>query len=152
MSAIGGGTPMPTARKSQQLVEDESFGTRRRFLGGWRRRWNRMARWQQWLFILIVLLRRIAHLGWAVALGLLTAGVTGNLIDRIFRPPSAFHGHVVDFIQLPHFAIFNVADMCVTSAAVLIVFLAIVKNISLGGERHPTRSEVAQQGKSDQGE
>ncbi|GAB3615382.1 branched-chain amino acid ABC transporter permease [Humibacter ginsengisoli] len=55
MSAIGGGTPMPTARKSQQLVAEESFGGRRQFLGGWRRRWNRMARWQQWLFLAIVL-------------------------------------------------------------------------------------------------
>jgi branched-chain amino acid transport system permease protein len=55
MSAIGGGTPTPTARAEQQLETDESFGRRRRFLGGWRRRWNRMARWQQWLFILIVL-------------------------------------------------------------------------------------------------
>lgn len=93
------------------------------------------------LFILIVLFRRIAHLGWAVALGLLTAGVAGNLADRIFRPPSPFHGHVVDFIQLPHYAIFNVADICVTSAAVLIVILAIIMNISLGGVRHPRKGE-----------
>lgn len=92
------------------------------------------------LFVLLVLFRRIAHLGWAVALGLLTAGVAGNLADRIFRPPSLFHGHVVDFIQLPHWAIFNVADMCVTSAAVLILILAILLNVSLGGERYPRRS------------
>ncbi|SDS09564.1 signal peptidase II [Microlunatus soli] len=93
------------------------------------------------LFVLLVLLRRIAHLGWAVALGLLTAGVAGNLTDRIFRPPSPFHGHVVDFVQLPHFAIFNVADMCVTGAAALILILAIFKNVSLGGVRYPTRAE-----------
>lgn len=89
------------------------------------------------LFVLLVLLRRIRHLGWAVALGLLTAGVAGNLVDRVFRPPSLFHGHVVDFIQLPHYAIFNVADMCVTSAAALIIILAIFKNVSLSGEKHP---------------
>jgi signal peptidase II len=91
------------------------------------------------LFVLVVLLRRIAHLGWAVALGLLTAGVAGNLTDRIFRPPALFHGHVVDFIQLPHWAIFNVADMCVTSAACLIVILAIFKNVSLGGVQYAKR-------------
>ncbi len=55
MSAIGGGTPTPTARTVQELDQEESFGGRRRFLGGWRRRWNRMARWQQWLFLIIVL-------------------------------------------------------------------------------------------------
>ena len=89
------------------------------------------------LFVLIVLFRRIRHLGWAVALGLLTAGVAGNLVDRVFRPPTLFHGHVVDFIQLPHYAIFNVADMCVTCAAALIIILAIFKNVALSGERHP---------------
>lgn len=56
-----------------------------------------------------------------VALGLLLAGITGNLYDRIFQPPYALHGHVVDFIQVPYFAIFNVADICITCAAGLII-------------------------------
>lgn len=90
-------------------------------------------------FILVRLAPRINHPGWAVALGLLVAGVAGNLMDRIFRQPGFLHGHVVDFIQLPHFAIFNVADMCITSAAVLIMFLAVVKNVGIGGE-HYTRA------------
>ncbi|MBO0812195.1 MAG: signal peptidase II, partial [Microlunatus sp.] len=88
------------------------------------------------LFVIIVLLPRLRHTGWAVALGLLMAGVAGNLTDRLFRPPGFFRGHVVDFLQLPHWAIFNVADMCVSSAAVLIVILAIFKNVSVGGEHH----------------
>ena len=57
----------------------------------------------------------------AVALGLLMAGITGNLVDRIIQPPAPLHGHVVDMFQLPNFAIFNVADMCITFAAVLII-------------------------------
>lgn len=89
------------------------------------------------IFILTVLVRRVAHTGWAVALGLLTAGILGNLTDRVFRPPSTFHGHVVDFVQLPHWAIFNVADTCVVTAAVLIMVLAVIKNISLDGQRVP---------------
>ncbi len=88
-------------------------------------------------FVLIKLVPRIAHRGWAVAVGLLTAGVCGNLADRIFRAPSFLHGRVVDFLELPHWPIFNVADMCITSAAVLIVVLAIVKNVGLDGVRHP---------------
>ena len=88
------------------------------------------------IFVLTVLLPRLGHKGWAVALGLLAAGVAGNLTDRIFRPPSFLHGHVVDFIQLPHWAIFNVADMCVSSAAVLIVILAIFLNVAVSGERY----------------
>ena len=53
------------------------------------------------------------------------AGISGNLHDRLFRAPGPLLGHVVDFIQLPHFAIFNVADICITSAAVLVVLLSL---------------------------
>lgn len=87
-------------------------------------------------FVLVKLVPRIAHRGWSVALGLLTAGVCGNLADRLFREPSFLHGRVVDFLELPHWPIFNVADMCITSAAVLIVILAIIKNVGLDGVRH----------------
>lgn len=89
------------------------------------------------LFILIRLVPRLAHAGWAVALGLLCAGITGNLIDRLFRAPGVLRGHVVDFFQLPHFAIFNVADMCITAAAVLIIVLAMIKGVGLDGTRYP---------------
>jgi len=77
---------------------------------------------------------RTRSLGWACALGLLFAGIVGNLIDRIFRAPGAFRGHVVDFIALPHWPIFNVADMCINVAAVLILILAL-RGIRLDGSR-----------------
>jgi signal peptidase II len=92
------------------------------------------------VFVLVRLAPRIGHPGWAVALGLLSAGVAGNLVDRLFRAPGVLRGHVVDFLQLPHWPIFNVADMCITSAAVLIMVLAVVKNVGLGGE-HYARDE-----------
>lgn len=78
---------------------------------------------------------RIRHVGWAVAIGFLLAGISGNLFDRLFREPSPFHGHVVDFIQLPYFAIFNVADMFITAAAVLVVWLSMITQVSLNGTR-----------------
>lgn len=93
-------------------------------------------------FVLVKLAPKIDHPGWAVALGLLVAGVSGNLMDRIFRTPGFLRGHVVDFFQLPHFAIFNVADVCITSAAVLIMILAVIKNVGIDGE-HYTRDTVA---------
>jgi len=86
-------------------------------------------------FVLVRLVPRLGHIGWAVALGLLVAGVSGNLVDRIFRAPAPFRGHVVDFLQLPHWPIFNVADMCITSAAVLIVVLSVLKNVGIDGRR-----------------
>jgi signal peptidase II len=85
--------------------------------------------------VVVFLARRAGHPGWAVALGLVSAGVAGNLIDRLFRQPGVLHGHVVDFLQLPYWPIFNVADMCITGAAVLIIVLSVIKNIGLDGKR-----------------
>jgi signal peptidase II len=81
------------------------------------------------------LVPRLRHGGWAVALGLLTAGVSGNLTDRIFRSPGVLRGHVVDFLELPHWPIFNVADMCITAAAAMVVVLAVIKNVGVDGRR-----------------
>ncbi|ANS78264.1 Lipoprotein signal peptidase [Serinicoccus hydrothermalis] len=68
---------------------------------------------------------RTRSLGWALTLGLLLGGAVGNLIDRYLRPPSVGLGHVVDFLALPNFPVFNVADMGVTTAACLIVLLSL---------------------------
>lgn len=80
---------------------------------------------------------------WALALGLLLAGILGNLSDRLFRDPGPFRGHVVDFIQLPHYAVFNVADMCINVAAVLIV-IQLLRGVRLDG----SRAGVAEHGAS----
>jgi signal peptidase II len=69
--------------------------------------------------------RFIPVIGWAVALGGLLGGAIGNLIDRMTRLPGPGRGYVVDFIQLPHYAIFNVADSCIVGAGVLMVILAL---------------------------
>ena len=78
---------------------------------------------------------RVGHRGWAVALGLLLAGVLGNVLDRIFRAPGPFRGHVVDFFALPHWPVFNVADICIDAAGVLFVVL-VLRGIHLDGTRH----------------
>ncbi len=81
------------------------------------------------------LVPRIRHVGWAVTTGFLLAGISGNLADRLFREPGPFHGHVIDFIQVPYFAIFNVADMFITAAAVLGIWLSMVTQVSFNGTR-----------------
>jgi signal peptidase II len=78
--------------------------------------------------------RRLGSAVWAVALGLLLAGVAGNLTDRLFREPGPMRGHVVDFLRFPHWPIFNVADMCINVAAVLIVVQAL-RGIGVDGRR-----------------
>lgn len=83
------------------------------------------------------LVPRLGHPGWSVALGLLSAGVAGNLTDRVLREPGFLRGHVVDFLQIPHWPVFNVADMCICGAAVLIVVLTLGKKVALDGQRYP---------------
>ncbi|TDD61086.1 signal peptidase II [Kribbella antibiotica] len=82
----------------------------------------------------IYLSRKLGSVGWAIAFGLLFGGAVGNITDRIFREPSPFHGHVVDFLQTPHWAIFNIADMAVTSAAILLV-IQTLRGIRLDGTK-----------------
>jgi lipoprotein signal peptidase len=79
--------------------------------------------------------RRICSLPWAIALGLLLGGATGNLTDRIFRSPGPLRGWVVDWIQLPHWPVFNLADSAITCGAVLMVLLA-AQGRRLDGTRH----------------
>lgn len=61
----------------------------------------------------------------ALAVGALLAGVAGNLTDRLFGAPGPLRGHVVDFIAVRGFAIFNVADMAITGAAVLMILWSL---------------------------
>ena len=84
--------------------------------------------------VVVWFIAKLRSMGWAFALGLLLAGILGNLSDRLFRSPGPFRGHVVDFIALPHWPVFNVADMCINVAAVLILILA-VRGIRLDGTR-----------------
>jgi signal peptidase II len=80
--------------------------------------------------------RNLRSTGWAITLGLLLGGATGNLLDRIFRAPGLFQGHVVDWIQLPDWPVFNLADSSIVCAGVLVVLLAL-RGIRLDGTRAP---------------
>lgn len=91
------------------------------------------------LVVVIVLLRRLAHGGWALGLGLLLGGLLGNLIDRLVRPPGFLHGAVVDFIDLRVF-ICNVADIAITGAAITMIWLSI-RGIGIDGSREGARRE-----------
>ena len=78
--------------------------------------------------------RNLRSIGWAITLGLLLGGATGNLLDRIFRAPGTFQGHVVDWIELPHWPVFNLADSSIVCAGVLVVLLALF-GVRLDGTR-----------------
>jgi signal peptidase II len=78
--------------------------------------------------------RDLGSLAWAIALGGLLGGALGNLIDRVLRPPAFLQGHVVDFISVQHFAVFNLADAAIVCSATLMVILALL-GIELDGRR-----------------
>lgn len=69
--------------------------------------------------------RRLHSSAWALALGLLLGGALGNLGDRVFRSPGLLRGQVVDWIALPHWPVFNLADSAITVGGVLAVGLAV---------------------------
>jgi lipoprotein signal peptidase len=76
--------------------------------------------------------RRIRSVPWALTLGLLLGGATGNLTDRLFRYPGPLRGYVVDWIELPHWPVFNLADSAIVCGGVLAVLLS-ARGIRLDG-------------------
>lgn len=91
-----------------------------------------------WLFTCIQLafvvgilaFSRRVHSRWeAVGLALIAGGALGNLIDRLFREPGFFVGHVVDFISVGNFAVFNVADSAIT-CGVVVFMIAMLREDS----------------------
>src|SRR5207302_2489699 len=49
--------------------------------------------------------------------GMLVGGAVGNLIDRVST------GSVIDFIKLPHWPAFNVADMSITFGVLVLLWV-----------------------------
>ena len=78
--------------------------------------------WIGWLAL------RLRAVPWAVALGLITGGIVGNLGDRVLRAPGFPVGHVVDYLSLfgpnaQYWPVFNVADMSLIAGVSLAVLL-----------------------------
>jgi signal peptidase II len=54
---------------------------------------------------------------------LISAGALGNLVDRVKN------GYVVDFLQLPHFPTFNVADVGITIGVILVLVSQLISTL-----------------------
>ena len=94
--------------------------------------------------VIVFVARRVGSVVWAVALGLLLAGVAGNLTDRLVREPGPLRGHVIDFFMLPHWPVFNVADICIDIAAALIL-LQVFRGVRLDGTRSQTEARESEE-------
>jgi len=100
--------------------------------------------------VVVVILRMARQLRsgwWAVALGLVLGGAVGNLADRLFRAPGPGRGHVVDFLELPRWPVFNLADSAIVVAAVLMVVLS-ARGVPQGAARPsgPDNPDAGKQG------
>ncbi|HNW05193.1 MAG TPA: signal peptidase II [Oscillospiraceae bacterium] len=104
----------------------------------------------RWLLIAVTGVMLLAVLGaflsgkvsnrWHIAsLSLILAGGVGNLIDRISL------GYVIDYIdfRVIRFAIFNLADSCITVGAVLLCFSILLQDYLKGREKRAAAAEIS---------
>jgi signal peptidase II len=113
--------------------------------------------WTKWLFMALAfavsawILHTIAHAprktGQNLALTLILSGALGNVIDRIFR------GVVVDFLDLHlaqwHWPTFNLADICITCGAALLILEAWL-DIRRARDEHPGAEPMPPANEGDQ--
>jgi signal peptidase II len=82
--------------------------------------------------------RRLVSPWWAIGLGMILGGALGNLMDRFFRSPGPLRGHVVDFLSVGWWPVFNVADPAVVGGAILLVGLSLFGyDFDVVGRRRP---------------
>ncbi|WIM71693.1 signal peptidase II [Corynebacterium suedekumii] len=88
--------------------------------------------------VIAILAPKIRDRWQAVGLAMIAGGALGNLIDRLFRDPGFWFGHVVDYISVGGFAVFNIADASITCGVVVFVIAILTEE-----RREKNREEVA---------
>ncbi|MXX45221.1 MAG: signal peptidase II, partial [Acidimicrobiia bacterium] len=68
-----------------------------------------------------------------IGLGLVMGGAVGNLVDRATRGEGLLDGKVVDWIQVPNFPVFNLADTALTVGVGLVLLSALRQSIGASG-------------------
>ena len=70
------------------------------------------------LVLAAIMVRRDGH--WTLPLALLISGSIGNLLDRLYQ------GSVTDFLKLPYWPAFNLADTFIVAGVLLMAWLLLV--------------------------
>jgi len=74
------------------------------------------------LFTIWTISTRKDSLLFMLSISLIIGGSLGNLLDRLV------YSHIIDFIQILNFPVFNIADMCITSGFVLLLVCFFLNN------------------------
>lgn len=86
------------------------------------------------IVVIVRTARRLRSRGWAVSLGLILGGASGNLVDRLMRAPGVGRGAVVDWVDFRVWPVFNLADSAIVVGGTLAVLLS-VRGLELDGTR-----------------
>lgn len=65
-----------------------------------------------------------------IGLSLVMGGAVGNLVDRATRGEGLLDGKVVDWIQVPNFPVFNMADTALTVGVGLVLLSALRQSLA----------------------
>jgi signal peptidase II len=95
------------------------------------------------IVVIVRTARRLGSTAWAITLGLLLGGATGNLADRLFRAPGPGRGAVVDFIDFRVWPVFNLADSAIVVGGLLAVVLSM-RGVELDGTRKSEAADPAE--------
>ena len=92
-----------------------------------------------WVFTLIATVfstwivvnsHQVTSTPWMIGVGGILGGAVGNLIDRLTNVPGFGVGHVIDFIEIPYWPVFNIADSAIFLSAIALTVYAY-KGISM---------------------
>ncbi|AWB84340.1 signal peptidase II [Corynebacterium liangguodongii] len=78
----------------------------------------------------------------ALGLALIAGGALGNLLDRLFREPGFWFGHVVDYISVGNFAVFNIADAAITTGVAVFVAAVFASEYAAGRTEKRGQADV----------
>lgn len=97
--------------------------------------------------VVVFTIKAVRSIWYAIAMSLILGGALGNIHDRLLRPPGPFRGEVVDFLQLPNWPVFNVADMAVVGGAILVILLGV---LGVPADPAVAEAEAAEKGKREE--
>lgn len=86
-----------------------------------------------WWFAIVIMGHSNRTLWDEHGIGMLLGGASSNLIDRMVH-----NGRVVDFIAVPYFSIFNIADVCITLGVIMLIFAELRRSYGQSGQSENT--------------